>query len=179
MRGIAHLALHHEHVAAGRMLGGLRAQQDVVGPFKLVATGQCHHARYEALTVLVVGTPGAGIDRGHAFAHLLHQCVVAVARTNVGQAGRCLRGIRHVVHGCGQRAAGDGPVRVVRVELDAFFLALQTNLARVVELGDAGRIGDLTHRHVATTRADTGPLPVRFEVHRVVAAATDDVRIDC
>ncbi len=31
---------------------------------------------------------------------------------------------------------------------------------------------------MAATRADTGPLPVRFEVHRVVAVATDDVRID-
>ena len=100
MRRIIQLALHHEHVAAGRVIGGLGAQQHMVGTFELVVACQCHDARHEALALLIMGTPGTRIDRGHAFAHLLHQCVLTMAGTNVGQTGRCLCGIRHGIHRC-------------------------------------------------------------------------------
>ena len=90
MGGVGHLALHHEHVPPCGSVGRLGTQQHVIGAFKLVAAGQGHHARHKALAVLIVGTSRAGIDRGHAFAHLLQQCVLTVARTNVGQTGRRL-----------------------------------------------------------------------------------------
>ncbi len=76
-------------------------------------------------------------------ADLLQQVVLGVARTNVRQArGRALE-IRQAIDRCGERTAGDGAVRIFRVELGALLLALKADFARVVEFGDTLRFRDI------------------------------------
>lgn len=78
VRRIGRVALHHEDVVPGRMLGRGVADQHVVDLLQALLAGEHGQAGGQTLAGLVERTAVLGIQCGHALADLLVEAIVGV-----------------------------------------------------------------------------------------------------